>query len=169
MVKRFFSQKGLTIIEVLVSIGILTFVSVSMTALANRTMQAGVSASDRTKAIGLAQQALEAARSVRDGNWLHGDAWSKGLDHTEADLKIIYKTIDPAITNFPTNADGFVDATKIIDNGTYLISLRFYPVKVGGTVPDNEMLKAEATISWQAAGTSTEKSESYITDWRGSK
>lgn len=169
------SQKGFTIIEVIVSIGIITFVSVAMSTLANRSLQAGVNSANRTKAYGLAQQMVEIVRNTRDNNWLKSLAWNAGLetDNNDTSLGNLYNKLIGANPTLVANAiDGKKDAVKLVDNSGFVVSLRFYPIKTSSDTDinvDNVIEKVEVTVTWQSGAAGTVKSETYISNWKGGK
>lgn len=74
--------RGQTLLEVIVAISVLVIISISLAQLTVQALSVQRLVRERTVAIGLAQEGVEWARSIRDSNWLRNDAavpWDTGL------------------------------------------------------------------------------------------
>lgn len=69
-------QKGFTLLESIIAIGIFTVgISVSINLISSSLTNAGVRTRDKIIAGYLAQEGIEAVRSIRDNNWIAGNSW----------------------------------------------------------------------------------------------
>ncbi len=73
-----FKNKGVGLVEAVVAIGILVTGIISVVTLAQSNISSSKSVEARLIAINLAREGIEAVRSMRDGNWLKGQAGSTG-------------------------------------------------------------------------------------------
>jgi prepilin-type N-terminal cleavage/methylation domain-containing protein len=75
-----YNQKGFTLIETLFAILIFSTALVSLIAIAGRGISAADSAREQTVAHYLAQEGIEAARNMRDTNWLAHAPWDANFN-----------------------------------------------------------------------------------------
>lgn len=68
-VKNLQSEKGISIIEILVVIAIISIALVSLLGVASFSLKISAQMKENTQAVNLAQEAIEALRSIRDSNW----------------------------------------------------------------------------------------------------
>lgn len=73
------SQSGQSLLEAIIGITILISGLVTSLSLGILTIRAGQVSLSRTIADNLAREGIELVRSIRDTNWLKGDAWDSGL------------------------------------------------------------------------------------------
>lgn len=78
--KKVDTKKGLTLIETLVAIGILSLSIAGPLALSARGLVFAKFARDQITAFYLAQEAVEVVRNIRDENMRNGADWLRGLD-----------------------------------------------------------------------------------------
>jgi len=73
-------KKGFTLLEVIISISVLTMAVGGTYALISQTLRAASLANSRLVAAHLAQEGVEIVRNFRDNNWLTpGSSWKEGL------------------------------------------------------------------------------------------
>ncbi|MBI4709463.1 MAG: hypothetical protein HY764_04675 [Candidatus Portnoybacteria bacterium] len=75
------SQKGFSLLDVIVAIGIITIAFFTILGLFQYVSLSSRYSSDRFIAANLAQEGIEIVRSIRDSNWLSGDAWNQCVDN----------------------------------------------------------------------------------------
>lgn len=80
--KKYASRKGFTLIETLVALMLLSVAIVGPMTLTTKSLAAAQYARDQITAFYLAQEALEAVRSIRDGNILQIAQGTSGLPDT---------------------------------------------------------------------------------------
>src|SRR3989338_10456135 len=89
-------EKGFTLIEVIVAVFVLTIGVVGVFALVNQTMAASSILTSRLIAAYLAQEGIEIARNIRDGNFLEAGEpdweWADGLPTSPKDRRGDYLT-----------------------------------------------------------------------------
>ena len=73
-------QSGFGLVEVIVSLTIMTMVVIGLNALAQTAYYNFESAKNKSIAYALVQQKNEELRNLRDQNVFRGDAWNKGID-----------------------------------------------------------------------------------------
>ncbi|MBI2627123.1 MAG: type II secretion system protein [Parcubacteria group bacterium] len=76
------SQKfsvGFSLVETLVALGILAFVSTGLTLFVSSNSRITTLIQDQTVAINLAQEGLEVVRNIRDSKWISGGTFSSAL------------------------------------------------------------------------------------------
>lgn len=91
-------QRGFTLLETVIAIGIILFGLLSMLLLSTVTLFSGKSTSEEFIAANFAQEGIEAVRSIRDSNWLAYDtdsttSWQSGLTNTQTGQEKDYSAI----------------------------------------------------------------------------
>lgn len=76
---KFKYRPGQGLLEVVVAIGVLSTGVFSAVTLMTSGLNAALEAEARLKASNLAREGVEAARSIRDSNWLQSNVWDAGL------------------------------------------------------------------------------------------
>lgn len=72
-------REGQGLLEMIVAMGIITTGLLSVVTLVSANLNASRQSAERFVASSLAREGVEAARAVRDGNWLSGTEWNDGL------------------------------------------------------------------------------------------
>lgn len=144
------NQKGVSIIEILVVIFIMSVALTSLLGLASFSLKTATLIQRNNQAVNLAQEAMEATRSIRDSNWTKITNGNHGL----------------------TNISGYWDfaGTENIINGftrTILIEdvqrdINDDIVESGGIL-DLDTKKITATVSWEGKEV---KLITYLTNWQ---
>jgi len=144
------NKKGIAVIEILIVIAIITITLTSILGLTNFSLKASILAKETTQAVNLAQEAIEAVRSIRDGNW---DKMANG---------------NHGLTNAGGNWD-FEGTENIINEFTRTVLIEGVQrdandniIESGGT-SDPDTKKITATVSWK------EKEReiiTYLTNWK---
>jgi len=97
-------SKGFTIIELLITIFILSIGVIGIYGAFSAMIVFTNNASDQLQAAYLAQEGIEIIRNIRDTNWLQAEVWNTGLDSCESGCEADYKTtgdlLNPVDTSF---------------------------------------------------------------------
>lgn len=144
------NNKGFSIIEILVAIFIIAITLTSLLGLTNSSLKTSILIKETTQSVNLAQEAIEAVRSIRDGDWNkitngnHGLTSTGGywdFDGTENIINSFSRTILIENTQRDTN-------DNIVENG-------------GTNDPDTK--KIIVTVSWKNKETEL---VTYLTNWK---
>jgi|Deesub1362B_J571_1020462.scaffolds.fasta_scaffold04074_4 type II secretory pathway pseudopilin PulG len=155
------SNKGISVVEILVIVAIIGITLISVLGLATFSLEASHLVEQTNRARDLAQEAIEAVRSFRDGT----DWESDGLStlSTEADY---YPKKDTSVSPPRWQLIGGVESI-----GIFKRKINFYQVQrdgngniveSGGTV-DPDTLKMKVTVSWKEREFII---VTYLTNWR---
>jgi len=79
MRKKIFKKKGLTMLEMVITISVLTIGLTGTFALVSGIISRTTTSSFRLIAAYLGQEGIEIVRNIRDTNWLEGFNWDEGL------------------------------------------------------------------------------------------
>jgi Tfp pilus assembly protein PilV len=115
------NKKGQSLVEVLVSVGIIIMGIVPIIGLVS--VNARVSSRVKEEAIGveLAREGIEVVRNIRDSNWSAGDAWDTDLD--DGSYTIELNTTTPSWTLSNTSVTSCIDSAVVAGNLHRLITL----------------------------------------------
>ncbi len=190
------NQFGQGLLETVISLGIITSGLIGMLSLTVSNQTAGGEASDRLVATYLAREGVEAARQMRDSNWLNRLPWDQGLesgvDYTAAllwDSATNARTLDftPAdLTHAYTRlwrAGGlYFQSTQATPPGAALTSYRRLlrldeicrdkTVATGGSACSAGLnpkigIRAQSTVEWDAKGNTHQLvMEERLFNWR---
>lgn len=141
-------------IEILVAIAILVIVSASLLGLISFSLGAASLTKQTTKANALAQEAMEATRTIRDRNWSEITNGQYGITNVGGywDFDGVENTIN-GFTRTVLIEDVRRDANDNI-------------VESGG-ISDPNTKKATVTVSWQERGRTHQiELVTYFTDWQ---
>lgn len=145
------SNKGVTIIESIVAIGILAIILTALIAMVVTAVNTSTLSKSRTEATNYANEGAETARSIRD-NTTWADFWSKYVGSGAT-----------ICSNCEVTAAGdLATAGKVIT--PYTRKVVFTDASAGGA---QDKVQVDITVTWNNRG-KTEKVElqSYLTDWR---
>jgi type II secretory pathway pseudopilin PulG len=79
-------DRGLTLLEVIIAIGIILFGFASAMILLAESYQAVRGAENYLVAAQLAQEAIEVVVNIRDSNWIEGNQWDTNIPETTAGI-----------------------------------------------------------------------------------
>jgi hypothetical protein len=114
------SEKGLTIIEIIITVFILSVAIIGIYSAFSVMATLTSDIFDTFVAASLAQEGVEVIRSVRDNNWLSGVSWYDGLSGCDAGCEIDYKAGTPLGVKPNQHLYGSVgDYLNINSNGMY--------------------------------------------------
>jgi Tfp pilus assembly protein PilV len=161
-------QPGFSIVEVVISLGIITMGLLGVVSLAVQSIQ--VKSMNKNYLVGslLAQEGLELVRNIRDSNWLiPGNTWKTDLADASNDgtFAIDYRA---SIDDTPNN---------VTDAGAKLyFKNNYYAHDPTGTdahfsrlitiTDSGNHLAASSTVLWYDRGVHTYTAETYFFDWR---
>ncbi len=106
------AEKGFTLIEIIISIAILSFGIIGVYATLLPIINATRVISSRLTAVYLAQEGLEVVRNIRDNNAIALDEWSLGLTDCSLGCQADYKT--------GSTAQAIENQLQLYDSGTFL-------------------------------------------------
>ncbi len=152
-------RKAFTLVETLMGVTVMALVLVAVGALVIQTMRVNQRNIHSLQAVYLAQEGVEAARFLRDSNWLQNYAWDHGFAEGTFSLKGTSCEGDPPCFLLSTSeADG-----ELVLNGlSFSRSLEF------ALVEDHEgVLQVTAKVEWNERGSvRTEQVSTYLSDWK---
>lgn len=125
-------SKGFTIIELIITIFILSIAVVGIYSAFSAMVVFTYNASDQLQAAYLAQEGVEIVRNIRDTNWLQGEDWKCGLSEVDPELPCAlsstncgdgcqadYTTDSGFITSYPMSAFSSSDRLLVSTDGFY--------------------------------------------------
>lgn len=164
--KNFFKQeKGMSVVEILIAIGVVATVSASVAQFVSTITALSIEGERRVVALGLAREGLVAARSVRnkDFNTLNSYADNNFYHPVIQNDNWVFQSDTENINNFyyrrvkmenvcRVDATGEIDNDDIVNDGDDDIKC-----DEGGVTRDNGTIKVVSQVTWPAdvsAGTS---------------
>ena len=90
-IKQFNHKKGFTILEVLVTMLVITIGGLAAYAMVQQIVFSTFSSSYRLTAAYLAKEGIEIVRNIRDTNWLEEENWDNGLNSSDWEVCAIPK------------------------------------------------------------------------------
>jgi len=137
-------QHGFSLVEVIISITLITMVILAFNQLAIFSFRNWENAENRTVAYNLIQSRIEELHNLRDGNISNADP-----------AVIWYSNIVSATTSTP------------VGGKTYTITTAISPLTVSFTSNDSKR-KVVVTVTWtERSGPKSLSSTTYLTDWKG--
>ncbi len=157
---RRISQRGSTLVEVLVTIVILTVAITPAIYLSNLALNIGTSIRDNLVASFLSQEGVEIVRAIRDANWFSGLAFNAGL----ADGVYQVEWDDTSLTP-DANAFLKIDATGRYN---YLAgTTTLFKRKITITNISASQIEIQSTVTWAERGRAKSLViESRLFNWR---
>lgn len=143
-----FQNKGIGLVEVVVGAGLIFVVFSGIVSVFNFYLTGAVSLTDNIKAEFLAEEGLEALRSIRDDDWAVFSSIAREQEHslyfsgTVWQLGTTTEVVDSVFTRS-------FEVRDVLRNGSGLIS-------PSGTV-DPDTLLVEVTVAWEDRGKSSER------------
>ena len=151
MMNKFIKNKiGLTLIEVVVALGVVTTGVISGLTLTTYNLNTAVSSATRLVAANLAREGIEVVRQKRDSNWLANVPWNQGI--VEANKYRLIVSFDE-VSNQWTTVSQVVDIANCSDCQIYLNpATGVYSHNNIGTLPISyKRWLGLKEICWQAA------------------
>lgn len=174
-------KSGQTLVEVLVTIGIVTMALISILNIALSYMSLGGQTVERTTAIFLAREGLEIVRAIRDSQWLHPiKIWSYSLtnddwiaDYDDTSLTAATFTGSEIIANC-NNCKLYLDSSS---RYIHTVTSTTTPFRRMITISDGDNLgtvcasncekKIQVVVYWIERGRAHQITlESRLTNWR---
>jgi len=152
-------NKSFTIIEVIISITILTIGVLGSVRLMHYFYAYNSIANSRLAAAYLAQEGIEIVKNIRDGNWLEGSAWNTSLGESryEGDY------------NSTNVLDNYTNGYLAIDgSGLYATSstLDVFQREIQICTSTDDVIYVSSTVSWVEAGKNySVKTEGELCNW----
>ncbi len=150
-----FQRRGMTFLELMVAIFVLTVGIAGTLALIHQTIAASSAAANRFKAAYLAQEGIEVVRNIRDENWINDRDWLAGLENRLCGEVVFNST---TIENCPGEVpqllrfrDGFYsyDLAGVASIFSRKITLTSEVVTAMG---ETTRLRVEVTVFWSERG-----------------
>ncbi len=156
-------EKGFTLIETMVALGILVFVLTGMVSLIILNITSAKNIEKNLIAGNLAQEALEVVRSMRDNDWLEGNDFGDFISTSGEEYSVQWNdtNLGRGLVVQPLNFD---EATGIYgyDSGEPTIYTRQVLIN---QVTDKE-ISVLVTVEWiLRSGTAQLQAESHLFDW----
>jgi type II secretory pathway pseudopilin PulG len=156
-------NKGFTLIETMVALGILVFVLTGMVSLIILNITNAKNIEKNLIAGNLAQEALEVVRSMRDNDWLEGNNFGDFIPVSGNEYSVQWNDTDlnRGLVTQPLNFD---ETTGIYsyDNG----ELTIYSRKVLIDQVTDKEIKVLVTVEWiLRSGPAQLQAESHLFDW----
>lgn len=163
-------QGGFTIVELIVTIAILSFGIIGIFSAFSLTATLTYNIASRFTAANLAQEGLEIIRNIRDQNFIQDSSWSEGLLNCGLGCQADYKTGTPSETSANQltayNPSGFL---KLNSDGFYGYdtgSNTQFKRKITITSVSESILKVDALVEWSYNQRSFSfLSEGYLYNW----
>ncbi|MCD4694110.1 prepilin-type N-terminal cleavage/methylation domain-containing protein [bacterium] len=170
MINSYKNNKGFTLLEIAVSIFIVSLGVLGILGLINYSMQAEIVSRNELVASQLAQEGLELVRNIRDNNWLNSVDWTDGIiDYNTYTIDynkniVTVSNIEEDDAKLFLDSDGFYfhgGATST--NFSRLITIK--DEDTANTPP--EYFTVESNVLWRdQKGTHEYKAETKLYNWR---
>jgi hypothetical protein len=163
-------SKGLTLLEVIIAIFIITVGIIGIFSLITYTISSASFAKDNLIAAYLAQEGIEIVRNIRDTNWLEAGDWFEGFENCATGCEVDYycttvedpNSANPALHNCLASYDGGhflkIDANNFYNYavGTetkFKRKITITDAVIGGPVSGNSInINVKVEVFWQEKG-----------------
>jgi type II secretory pathway pseudopilin PulG len=158
-------NQGQTLIEVIISLFIITIGIIGCLALANYSIHAGTQSREKVQASLLAQEGIEVVKNIRDTNWIQiangvsGVTWDTNLPGTASLPAPVPYTAYSG--NFPTIGSLNGPAGGTLNNFQRITTIDW----VDPANPDPNKKKVTCTVTWPG-NTVPVTAIDYITNWQ---
>ena len=152
-------NKSFTIIEVIVSITILTVGVLASVRLMNYFYAYNSISNSRLAAAYLAQEGIEIVKNIRDGNWLEGSVWNTNLGNGQ------YEGDYNSINTLNSYTNGYL---AIDSNGLYATSstVDVFQREIQICTSTDDVIYVSSTVSWVESGKNYDiKTEGELCNW----
>lgn len=171
------SEKGFSLIEVIIAVGIISFAFVGIMAVFASNIRMEMANRDRITASYLAQEGVEVIRQIRDNSWREGETWDadipEGNDQT-------LSLVDPnnLTQGWQLSSSGAANKQKIYltEAGTYVQTKNAVPssfrettfrrvVKIEKEPVDGHWIRATVTVYYGNSGNKVEIASYIFNKW----
>ncbi len=153
-------EAGITLVEALVAMTILSMALIPVLTLSNYTTNAAFYVRDTLTAASLAQEGAEVVRALRDENWFRNRAFDNGL--TDGDYRTEWNST--ALTTIGSNP--FLK----INNGLYNYSTgtdSIFKRTISISKLNTSEIRVVSTVTWTGkSGSRSVSVESHLFDWK---
>lgn len=158
MIKKFKQQKGISVIEIVICIAIITIAFWSFTGITKYSLKIQEQSKTKIEAINLASEAIEAIRSIRDESWDNISILSLDTEYYPiiSGNKWILTSSDPGLISGEYNRSIIIEQVyrDINDN-----------ISESGT-EDNQTKKITALVEWDDRGQTKQIDLiTYLANW----
>jgi len=139
-------EKGFGLIEVIVSLSIMSLVVIALASLSSMTFLSWEDSQNRTIAQGILQKTMEDIHNKRDSNVANGINWDDGI-----------------------SAEKFSSDNVVVGNKSFAKKVQIENQNIGipNDAPAGSEKKITVSVSWkERMGDKKMTSETYLTDWR---
>lgn len=169
------NQKGQTLVETMVAVGIIAAVLIAALSLVIAVIQAGIVSRERVQAANLAQEGLEAVRNIRDSYWINSTSGSTINERWKAfkDSLGIDEDITPPIPSVVRNVrlegtnwvlkENSADFNETLGTTTFTRRITITDLVISNPLGEDK-LKVTARVSWEN-NTKSVTLSTYITNW----
>ena len=150
--KRKKRNTGQSLIEVIIVVGIMTILYTSITNLNSYSIKIGTLNKQKIEAGGVAQQALERIRNIRDTNLKNGYDFDKNINTNTSNKIVSYK-----------DSSNLKKGFKLVPGNEEILG-NFKRQTTAEKISDEE-IKITATVKW-ANDKKEIKISNYLTNWK---
>lgn len=144
-------KKGFTLLEVLVSIVIITVGLAAALSLITVTISSAAISRDRLIAANLAQENLEVLRNIRDSNWLSQEDWLTGIS-TTTNTNVNYDSAVLSDLDDQLYFDGIYYRHLLLGENPNTPFKRYLAIDINdnGTPSDSsdDIIQAKSVVEW---------------------
>ncbi len=164
------SQSGFTLVEALISIGILAVSVMVPISIVAQSFFAAQASRDQTTAVYLAQEGLEGVRNIRDTNVLSGLPWTTGLNGCFGVNGCQINVLGGTVTTCGSSGCDWLrldedDTWQYGYSGSWPVSIFRRHIYITQHVPGRE-IEVESVVSWQRGLFSkTISSSAFLYNW----
>lgn len=161
--KKQSAEKGFTMVELVISVAVLTFGIVGVYEIFWSLLLTTFNASNKLTAIYLAQEGLEIVRNIRDNNYRGNppSPWNDGLSECELGCELDYKTKtteESAENELQTYIDPgrhlYINPDKIYSYDTAGGTSTIFRRKITISFPNTDIMEAVSRVEWDYNGQS---------------
>ncbi|MDP3143662.1 MAG: prepilin-type N-terminal cleavage/methylation domain-containing protein [Candidatus Omnitrophota bacterium] len=154
------NNKGFTLLETIVAVGLIAVGLVAALALITTSLFYVSNIQDRLAAANLMAEGIETVRNIRDNNWLQNKVWNNGL--ANGDYQVAYNSI--ALSSYSgspllLDSNGFYNYTSG--------AITPYVRKISIVNLSNYEIRVISTVTWQRRGIIYNSSaEDHLFNWK---
>ncbi len=154
------NNKGFTLLETIVAVGLIAVGLVSALALITTSLFYISNIQDRLATANLMAEGIEAVRNIRDNNWLQNKTWNDGL--ADGDYQVAYDSMSLSL---------YSGGPLLLDsNGLYNYTsgaATSYVRKISIANLSNYEIRIIAVVTWQRRGiTYSSSAEEHLFNWK---
>jgi len=157
-------EAAFTLVEVLVALSILTTALVPAFVLAGDALKLSTRLRNTLISANLAQEGVEIARAIRDGNWFNGVPFDQGLSSCDAGCTVQFDSDAPVVGTFMNTPLKLDSATGLYQYSTGANSIFTRTITVTAAPPS--AIKVVSEVSWMERSVPKKTTlEYYLFDW----